>query len=57
MVASIILVGFIFMSLGTELALNGKPRTGNHSFGYQLIASVIELLLLYYAGVFDCFIG
>lgn len=45
------------MSLGTELALNGKPKTGTHSFGVQLIASIIELLLLYYAGVFDWFIG
>ena len=43
------------ISLGIELANHGKPRGGKYSFWGKLIAVIINLLLFYYAGLFDKF--
>ena len=56
MVATIILLAILFINLGIELANHGKPRGGNYSFWGKLIAVIINLVLFYYAGLFDKFI-
>ena len=40
------------MALGINLAKNGEPK-GNYSFGYSLIAVIINIALLWGAGLFD----
>ena len=55
MVATIILLAILFINLGIELANHGKPRGGKHSFWGKLVAVIINLLLFYYAGLFDKF--
>ena len=55
MVATIILLAILFINLGIELAYHGKPRIGKYSFWGKLIAVIINLVLFYYAGLFDKF--
>lgn len=55
MIASIILLSFIFIDLGFYLAKHGEPKTGKYNFLVALISSVIMLSLYYYAGVFENF--
>ena len=55
MIATIILLAILFINLGIEMANHGKPRGGKHSFWGKLVAVIINLLLFYYAGLFDKF--
>lgn len=55
MVATIILLAILFINLGIELANHGKPVERDYSFWKKLIAVIINLLLFYYAGLFDKF--
>ena len=55
MVATIILLCILFIKLGIELANHGEPREGEYSFWKKLIAVIINLVLFYYAGLFDKF--
>ena len=56
MLATIILLTILFINLGIELANHGKPREGNYSFWAKLLAVIINLVLFYYAGLFDKFV-
>jgi len=47
-----ILLTLIILSLGVSLARNGEPKKENHSFLASLVASSIQILLLYYGGFF-----
>ena len=55
MIATIILLCILFINLGIELANHGKPKEGKYSFWGKLIAVIINLILFYYAGLFDKF--
>lgn len=41
------------VALGIALVQHGKPKTGNHSFWVQLIASGIGFTLLWWGGFFN----
>lgn len=53
---AIILLSFAFTYLGTHLAKHGEPTGQKYNFWVALLSLVIDLLLLWGAGVFDCFI-
>lgn len=55
MIATIILLALELISLGIHLAKHGEPREGKYNFWYQLIAFIVVLVLLYFAGVFNNF--
>ena len=55
MIATCILLAFIFMNLGLHLAKHGEPKTGRYNFVEALISAAFEVALYYYAGLFDCF--
>jgi len=46
------IIALFALSLGVSLALHGKPRTGNHSFGVALISAALTLVPLYFGGFF-----
>ena len=46
-----IYIALIFMSIGITMAKNGQPR-GNYNIANVLVASIIELTLLYFGGFF-----
>jgi hypothetical protein len=41
------------LGLGHDLANDGKPKTGRHSFSVSLVASAICLGILYMGGAFE----
>jgi hypothetical protein len=49
---ALIYLVLIAHSLGIGMEKHGKPRTGNHSFGWQFISAVISCGLLYWGGFF-----
>lgn len=55
MVATIILLALILVNLGIHLAKHGEPREDKYNFWLYLIATIIELVLYYYAGLFENF--
>ncbi|UXN70937.1 hypothetical protein N8A98_07040 [Devosia neptuniae] len=48
----ITIIVLIALSVGINLAMHGKPRTGTHNVGYSILGSAIWLVPLYYGGFF-----
>lgn len=55
MIATIIILVLMILRLGYYLAKNGEPMTGTYSFWNVLFAVLINIALLYWAGLFDKF--
>ena len=55
MVAIIILFIIWGIGLGISAAKHGQPRTNNYNFWGTLIATAIEVGLLWWAGLFEVF--
>ena len=49
----LIYLGLTILSLGIVLAKHGEKRTENYNFFSTLFLVVVELLLLYKAGLFN----
>ena len=49
----LIYLGLTILSLGIVLAKHGEKRTENYNFFSTLLTVVVELLLLYKAGLFN----
>lgn len=49
----LIYLGLTTLSLGIVLAKHGEKRTENYNFFVSLFTVVVELLLLYKAGLFN----
>lgn len=47
-----IVLAMMFIDIGVALVVDGKPRTGKHSFMTTLINAVIQILILYAGGFF-----
>lgn len=43
------------MGLGINLAKHGEPKDGKYNFWTTLLVVIIELVLFYYAGLFNNF--
>lgn len=56
MIATIILLFMMAMGLGISIAKRGRERT-NMNVWTALISAVIQLILFYYAGLFDKFMN
>ena len=48
----IILVAWYVLTLGYTLAMDGKPKEGNHSFGQTFITVALVMVLLWWGGFF-----
>jgi hypothetical protein len=46
------IIVLVAMSLGINLALHSKPRTGNYGVGVGLLSAALTLVPLYYGGFF-----
>lgn len=57
MIATIILLVIMCMGLGISLAKDGQEKEGTYNFWLTLFLCIIELVLYYYAGLFDKFIN
>ena len=55
MVATIILLAIMFVDFGIHLAKHGEYRDDRYNAWIALIALIINIVLLYFAGVFDNF--
>ena len=55
MIATIILLAIMLIDLGINLAKHGEYKDGRYNFWATLIAVVINVVLLYFAGVFNNF--
>ena len=55
MVAIFILIIWWGAALGINAVKHGQPRTDNYNFWTFLIALVIEIVLLWWAGLFEVF--
>lgn len=55
MIATLILLALQFFSLGISLGKHGREKEGKENFWNALIAIVINIVLYYYAGLFDNF--
>ena len=55
MIATIIILFASAIGLGISLAEHGKPKSGKYNFWEALFVFVIEIVLYYYAGLFDNF--
>jgi len=55
MIYAIIWLMLIAMGLGITLIKHGEPKKEKYNFWVQLIASSIEILLLWGAGIFENF--
>ena len=53
MIPQIIILAILTYGLGHDAAMDGKPKTGKHSFGWALLGTVIVLGLLNWGGFFD----
>lgn len=49
----IVYLSIMGCGLGVALAEHGKPKTGVNRFGYTLIATIIQLVLLSFGGFFS----
>ena len=52
---AIIILSFMLIDLGISLAKHGEPTNQKYDFWVTLIVVVIEFLLFWGAGIFDCF--
>lgn len=57
MIATIILLVIMCIGLGVSLAKHGQEREETYNFWFTLFLCIIELVLYYYAGLFDKFIN
>lgn len=55
LIASSIILVLVFLNLGISLAQHGQYRLERHNFWLTLFSTIIQLVLYYYAGLFDCF--
>lgn len=55
MIATIIILVLMILRLGYYLAKNGEPKTETYSFWSALFGVLINIALLYWAGLFDKF--
>lgn len=46
-------VALLFISLGVNIALHGKPKDGTHNFWTALVGAVIQITLLTWGGFFS----
>ncbi len=51
-VPQLVYLSLVFVGLGGEAALHGKPKTGHHSFWVALVGAGSALSLLYWGGFF-----
>lgn len=56
MVATIIILCLIAADLGMAATKHGESKKGKINFWTTLFIAIIELILFYYAGLFDKFI-
>lgn len=56
MIATIIILCLMAVGLGIDAAKHGESRKGNINFWITLFADILNLILYYYAGLFDKFI-
>ena len=56
LIATLILICLMAIGLGMALAKHGEPKKERWNFWVQFIATIIEVILFYYAGLFDVFI-
>lgn len=54
MTPQIIVIAFVFISLGITLAKHGQEQ-GKHNFFISLVGAAIWLSLLWWGGFFGCF--
>lgn len=55
MKATIIILCLMAANLTFNMIKDGQPRDGEYSFFWCCVATAIELVLLFYAGLFDKF--
>lgn len=55
MIATIILLAIMFIDLGIHIARHGKYRDDKYNGWVALLAVIINLVLFYYAGLFNNF--
>lgn len=55
MIATIILLAIMFIDLGIHIAKHGEYRNDRYNSWVALLATIIELVLFYYAGIFNNF--
>lgn len=48
----IIWIVLICLSLGISISEHGKPKTGNNSFWTSLVATIVNVFILYMGGFF-----
>ncbi len=57
LIATLILICLLAMGLGMAVVKHGEPKKDKWNFWSQLFATIIEVILFYYAGLFDIFIN
>jgi len=55
MICTFIILFLIVFNLGINAAKHGQPKDDTYNFWYNLIATIIVLLLYWGAGLFDKF--
>lgn len=55
MICTIVILFLMVLSLGFNMAKHGEPKDDDYNAWGSLIATIIELALLYGAGLFDKF--
>ena len=55
MICTIIILFILAVNLGVELGKNGEPKNTRYNFWLTLVATVLNLLLYWGAGLFDNF--
>ena len=55
MIATLVLLAFQFMGLGTHISRHGEKNKLKYNGWNKLIAIIIIFTLYYYAGLFDVF--
>lgn len=56
LIATLILMSLMVSGLTIALVKHGEPKKERWNFWVQFIATIIEVILFYYAGLFDVFI-
>ena len=55
MIATIIIIALMFIDLGVNMAKQNERKNDRYNWWCTLIAIVIELVLFYFAGLFNNF--
>lgn len=56
MVATIIILCLMVVNLGITATKHGELKKGKINFWIKLFGTIVQLILFYYAGLFDKFI-